>query len=308
MKHRFSPHLFLVLGLLLAPRSAHTQPSPGGSSLSALSSKGILGDSVNSKDFGKLPTNITSDSLTVNSKTRVFTYKGHVVVTQGDLTLTSKTVDGTYSEDNQIQKIVARGDVVITKQDIKTTSQLAIYDAVTSIITLTDNPQLQQGESVLIADRIKVYLKEDRSEAEGDVRVTFVKKEGTPLPAGTPGAHPSGTPSAITTPQGTPGATTPPAAPGAVSSAAPMPTPIASALPSEPDSTPIVADAKTASTPKPEKTIAPKAATKSKAETKTQAKAKATPKPKAASKTNAKSKQKAPKTKAQPTSAPQPAE
>jgi lipopolysaccharide export system protein LptA len=98
------------------------------------------------------------------------------------MTLTSKLVEGNYNDLNQIQKITAKGDVVITKQEIKATSQLAIYDAVSSIVTLTDNPQLQQGESVLIADRIKVYLNEDRSQAEGNVRVTFVKTTPTPTP------------------------------------------------------------------------------------------------------------------------------
>jgi lipopolysaccharide export system protein LptA len=98
------------------------------------------------------------------------------------MTLTSKIVEGNYNEQNQIQKIVAKGDVVITKQDINATSQLAVYDAVTSVVTLTDNPQLKQAESVLIADRIKVYLNEDRSQAEGNVRVTFVKTTPTPIP------------------------------------------------------------------------------------------------------------------------------
>jgi lipopolysaccharide export system protein LptA len=165
-----------------------------GSSLSSLNTKGLLGDSADTKDFGKLPTNITSDTLTLNAKTRIFTYKGNVTVTQGDMTLVSKVVEGSYSEKNEIQKIVARGDVVITKAEIKATSQLATYDAVVGIITLTENPQLQQGESVLIADRIKVYVRDNRSQAEGNVRVTFVKKD---MPNAAPSAAP--TPSPATT-------------------------------------------------------------------------------------------------------------
>lgn len=158
------------------------------SSLSSLNSKGLLGDSAETKDFGKLPTNITSDTLTLNAKTRIFTYKGNVTVTQGDMTLVSKVVEGSYSEKNEIQKIVARGDVIITKAEIRATSQLATYDAVAGIITLTENPQLQQGESVLIADRIKVYVRENRSQAEGNVRVTFVKKD---MPNAAPAASPT---------------------------------------------------------------------------------------------------------------------
>ena len=173
----------LALSLFSGIAVASAQTSSDPSSLGALKTDSLFGTSAKDKDFGKLPTNISSDTLTLNAKTRVFVYKGNVIVTQGDMTLTSKVVEGTYSDKNEIQKILAKGDVVITKQDIKATSQLATYDAVSSIVTLTDNPQLQQGESVLIADRIKVYLNEDRSQAEGNVRVTFVKTTPAPTPA-----------------------------------------------------------------------------------------------------------------------------
>ena len=179
--------IFILLHTYQVSAQSHPNKSSEPTTLGSLDTKSFLGDSIDNKDFGKLPTNITSDTLTLNAKTRVFIYKGNVVVTQGDMTLTSRLIEGNYSEQNQIQKIVARGDVVITKQQIKATSQLATYDAVSSIVTLTDNPQLQQGESVLIADRIKVYLNENRSNAEGNVRVTFVKQElPVPTPAGTP--------------------------------------------------------------------------------------------------------------------------
>jgi lipopolysaccharide export system protein LptA len=176
-------HITFLAFIALVPNSPlMAQSTSEGSSLGSLNKSALFGNTAKDEDFGKLPTNITSDTLTLNAKTRVFTYKGNVVVTQGDMTLTSKSVEGNYNDQNQIQKIIARGDVVITKQEIKATSQLATYDAVSSIVTLTDNPQLQQGESVLIADRIKVYLNEDRSQAEGNVRVTFVKTTPTPTP------------------------------------------------------------------------------------------------------------------------------
>jgi lipopolysaccharide export system protein LptA len=176
--------LTTLLILLSQIPDASSQSNSEGTSLGALGSSSLFGNTAKDKDFGKLPTNITSDTLSLNAKDRVFVYKGNVVVTQGDMTLTSKVVEGNYNDQNQIQKIIAKGDVVITKQEIKATSQLATYDAVSSIVTLTDNPQLQQGESVLIADRIKVYLNEDRSQAEGNVRVTFVKT--TPIPTPVP--------------------------------------------------------------------------------------------------------------------------
>lgn len=213
-------HLFIPLAALLLalPSLASGQPSSTSSSLGSLDTNNLLGDSAVDKDFGKLPTNITSDTLTLNAKNRVFVYKGNVVVTQGDMKLTSKLIEGTYSEQNQIQKIVAKGDVVITKQDIKATSQLATYDAVSAIVTLTDNPQLIQGESALIADRIKVFLNENRSQAEGNVRVTFVKKDAPASAAAQPTAA-----AALPTPAQTPAATPTPAKTPSASSVKPKP-------------------------------------------------------------------------------------
>jgi lipopolysaccharide export system protein LptA len=126
------------------------------------------------------------------------------------MTLTAKTIDGLYTEQNQINKLVAKGDVVIVKQDIRATAQQAIYDAPSAIVTLTDNPQLQQKESILIADRIKVFLKENRSQAEGSVRVTVVNdKDGgpsAPKPAASPTAAPAGSPTPM--PSTAPGSST----------------------------------------------------------------------------------------------------
>ena len=141
-------------------------------------STSMLDEAAFDSSFSKLPTNITSDTLTLNAKTRIFVYQGNVTVLQGDMKLTSKTLEGSYSDKNQIQKLVAKGDVEITKQDIHATSQLAFYDAAEATVTLTDNPQLQQGESMLTADRIKVFLNENRSQAEGAVRVTLVQQNG----------------------------------------------------------------------------------------------------------------------------------
>jgi lipopolysaccharide export system protein LptA len=198
----------LLCALLVAaccPVRATAQSNSDSSALNSLDKSPLLGNSLNDKEFGKLPTNITSDTLTLNAKTRIFVYKGNVVVTQGDMKLTSKEIEGTYSEQNEIQKIIAKGDVKITKQDIISTSQRATYDAINSVIVLTDNPQLQQGESVLIADRIKVFLNDNRSLAEGNVRVTVVKNQ-TPAALATPvtSPTPSPTPTKNTQAQATP--------------------------------------------------------------------------------------------------------
>ena len=185
MKHLRSVLTCIVTVGLCLPALAETASSGGAANL--------MDSTSFDNSFGKLPTNITSDALTFNAKNRVFAYQGNVQVTQGDMRLTAKTLEGTYSEKNELLKLVAKGDVFISKQDIQATGQIASYDAVASIVTLTENPLLQQKESILRADKIKIFLNENRSQAEGDVRVTFVNtKDGAPGLA--PAAHPAVTP------------------------------------------------------------------------------------------------------------------
>lgn len=145
-----------------------------------------LGPDFEKGNFRKLPTNITSNSLSVESEKHIFTYAGNVVVKQGDMTLTTDLLEGHYDENNQIQQLIATKNVVIVKGDkIRATAQKGVYTAKDALVTLTENPALEQNGSTLAADIIKIFLDEDRSEAEGQVRVTLApKKDGTPAPEG----------------------------------------------------------------------------------------------------------------------------
>ena len=130
-----------------------------------------------SGDFNKLPTYIKSKSLNLKTDERVFVYSGDVEVKQGDMTLTCESLQGTYNENNQIEQLVAQKNVNIIKgENIRGSGSKAIFEAASQTVTLTDNPELQQNDSVLTADSIKIFLKENRSVAEGEVRVKLVNK------------------------------------------------------------------------------------------------------------------------------------
>lgn len=179
---------------------------------------GPLNVSPNSKDA---PTYISSDLLTVNTEQRTFLYERNVTVIHADMTLTCNTLEGNYTEENKIDKLHARGNVVITRGvvppgsgaptvgtpaagaipgatpaaaltgrtsagGVHATSEVADYDANTSEVVLTVNPSVEQDGSVLTADKITVLLNENKSKAEGQVRVRLVKR-GEPTPVGTPG-------------------------------------------------------------------------------------------------------------------------
>jgi lipopolysaccharide export system protein LptA len=157
-----------------------TKASPATPDTDANSSDDLTGLDIG-ENMGKLPTYIRSDNLTVNNQDRTFTYSGNVEVTQGDLILTSNNLQGKYDKDNQITQITARQNVTIVKgEGIRATGELAVYDRANDTIVLTDNPELKQGASVLTADRIRIFLKENRSVAEGQVRVKVVRDDKGP--------------------------------------------------------------------------------------------------------------------------------
>ena len=130
-----------------------------------------------SPDFGKLPTYIKSDSLQLKQSERYFVYSGNVEMKHGDMTITSNTLEGSYDEQNKLKKLIAKTNVLIVKGDgIRGTGELATYEAAANTVTLTENPELSQNGSVLTADAIKIFLKDNRSEATGQVRVKMIDK------------------------------------------------------------------------------------------------------------------------------------
>jgi len=129
-------------------------------------------------DFQSQPVFINSDSLTLKAQEQVFSYKGNVEVLQDDMNLKSDSLDGRYGDDNQIIELVAVGNVVITKgKDIKARSERALYDAQSQTLILSENPELEQRGSILTAEIIRIFLEEDRSVAEGEVRVRLIGAE-----------------------------------------------------------------------------------------------------------------------------------
>ncbi|MDC0358065.1 hypothetical protein OAO01_04550 [Oligoflexia bacterium] len=166
---------------LLPPNGASSAASDNTDKVSSASGASAQGEKKEehgllNADFDNLPTYIKSDSLILKSNARVFEYTGHVHVKQGDMVLTCDLLEGTYDENNQIKQLIAMRNVFITKgEDVRARSERAIYDAPSETITLTENPELQQKESVLTADLIRIFLREDRSTAEGAVRVKMIE-------------------------------------------------------------------------------------------------------------------------------------
>lgn len=166
---RVGIYLYFLLTCLVAPAAGRAETGKAGL-------QGLVGDSKGQSDS---PVYIKSDTLDLNSKSRIFSYRGNVEVKRDDLTITAKVVDGYYTGDNKIEKMVAKENVVITRgEGLRSVSNRAIYKVDANIIELTEKPELFKDGSVLAADKITIYVKEDRSEAEGNVRVRVIKQPG----------------------------------------------------------------------------------------------------------------------------------
>jgi lipopolysaccharide export system protein LptA len=171
------------------------------------------------------PIDIESDVLVVHDKDKYATFSGNVKAVQGTTTLRAKELNVHYvggdklapgpkkegggqasappatkvadaqggaaanSDGNaQITKIEAKGDVIINSdKDQTTTSEWAIYDLPSQLVTVGGNVVLTQGENVLKGDRLVIDLKTGESRFEnagtgnattgGRIRALFMPKD-----------------------------------------------------------------------------------------------------------------------------------
>ncbi len=132
------------------------------------------------------PVSITAATLEFNYRTRVLTYTGDVVVTQGDMTLQSNTLTVGLDDhaDNQVKEVVADGQVRLSKGTRWATAEHAVFDHNQNTVILSRNAELHDGPNEVTGDRVVVYLDEARSVVEGGGG----RVKARLFPSATPGA------------------------------------------------------------------------------------------------------------------------
>ncbi len=94
---------------------------------------------------------------------------GGVTAVQSGLTLSAARVTAAYSSGGgiDVNRMDATGGVTITKDDLRATSDSAIYDLDSDLITLLGNVNLTQGANRLSGGRIVIDLNSGRSTING---------------------------------------------------------------------------------------------------------------------------------------------
>ncbi len=223
----------LVLAMTVA--AAHAQEPPPGADVppaadaTAAAPAGQPGSLFQSLSLGsgKGPVRIASDSLELDYKSSNILYKGHVEVTQGDITLNSDRLSITYdsaavkrdntgegaaaktgkapgTDADRIKQIIAEGNVRIRQGTRLAEGGRAVFDQAKQTVVLSDGAVLHEGPNQVAGERVIVYLKEERSVVEGDsnTRVKAVLYPGkddkeakaTALPIQAAGPAPTGQP------------------------------------------------------------------------------------------------------------------
>ncbi|MGB9735122.1 MAG: lipopolysaccharide transport periplasmic protein LptA [bacterium] len=125
------------------------------------------------------PVDITSSQLEANLKSHIVTFKGNVIAKQGDVILYCNTLTAYYDEKNKdITKIIATGDVKITRKDMIATGNEAVFDNVDKLLTLTGSPRVWQGKNMIEGTKIVLYIGTDKIFVEGAKTLYNSQSEG----------------------------------------------------------------------------------------------------------------------------------
>ena len=155
------------------------------------------------------PVKIESARLEVRDKDKKATFSGDVHLTQGDTTLTCKTLVVHYEQNaaptaanpataknattqpapggqSQIRKLEALGDVVVIQKDQTATGGSGTFDMKTNTIVLEGNVVVTQGQNVVRGERMVVDMTTGVSRVEPGKGGGRVEGLFSPGSAGTP--------------------------------------------------------------------------------------------------------------------------
>jgi lipopolysaccharide export system protein LptA len=172
---RFRLTAMAVIGLMAAfwVRSSLAQPARA-----ATADHAARGARVEEADpllgalsFGssREPISVTAESLDFDYRSRVITYRGKVVATQGDMELQSQllTVALDDGRGDRLKTVVAEGGVRLSKGSRWATGGRAVFDQTKRTVVLSEDAVLHDGPNQVSGERVVVYLDEQRSVVEG---------------------------------------------------------------------------------------------------------------------------------------------
>ncbi len=167
IKFALGAALFLVAAFLeLEPAEAETVDSPGSIEPSEEKEKAKKASS---------PLDITSEILEVDKENRLVVFRGKVRAKQEGLQILSDELRAFYDEKGeQIERIVALGNVKINGEDISAIAERAEFIPSEGKIILSGEPEIWQGNDRLEGEEVVIFL--------GNKRIIVKKARATISP------------------------------------------------------------------------------------------------------------------------------
>jgi len=115
------------------------------------------------------PVNFSAGQIELQGRADRVVLSGGVTATQAGLTIRAARLTAAYTSGGgiDVNRLNAAGGVTITKGDLRATSNSAIYDLDSDLITLLGNVKLTQGQNRLNGGRIMIDLNAGRSTVTG---------------------------------------------------------------------------------------------------------------------------------------------
>jgi lipopolysaccharide export system protein LptA len=126
------------------------------------------------------PVNFDAGSLELQDRADRVVLSGGVTATQAGLTMKASRVTAAYTSGGgiDVERLDATGGVTITKDDLRATSNSAIYDLNANLITLIGGVNLTQGANRLTGGRLVIDLNSGRSTINGGGGTPGVSNSG----------------------------------------------------------------------------------------------------------------------------------
>ncbi|MCE0496647.1 MAG: LptA/OstA family protein [Methylacidiphilales bacterium] len=121
---------------------------------------------------------ITSDDLHMDQATHTAVFTGNVVTTATNFKMTCQEMTVNFTNDNKVDTITSKGDVVITQPGRVTHSGQAQYFHDEDKIVLTDSPVINDNGNVISAPKIIIFRTKQSLYTEGPTK-TILPQEST---------------------------------------------------------------------------------------------------------------------------------
>lgn len=123
------------------------------------------------------PVEISAEELSVDQASSQASFKGGVLVRQGDLTMACDAMTVEYGPDengaDEIKVIRMTGGVTFASPSETAESQNAVYNLKTEIITMTGSVLVTQGVTALSSDKLTYNLQSGDGLMEGNVKTVL---------------------------------------------------------------------------------------------------------------------------------------